>query len=437
MVRIGASNEYFYQHNMGDAVFEIVTDITFVDEIDVEAMQRAATDAISLYPELGFMPVLKDDSIVPAENDAPVVFCEYGSCPLCFGSDETNGYLFYVMYTERRLMMRFFHGMADYVGLKAYIKTMLYFYLTGKGIEIKDENFLRSCRIQPEDLVGLDEDDMYDPYRKYGDMTASSPLSMPPGTFQFSDIPDKLPYNNSHLYEVVLSTSEFLKKTKELGISFAPLLHLVVCDAICASCDVGEAPYVGMLPVDLRRFFDSKTLVNCSDSVFIPQTFEDRKADIAIRGAKIKKYITDSMNAEYARALMGDKVRQVEDYDKLKKALLRSRPSASENKDENPSKKVTAVRPFTFGVTYPGATVWEGGIDEYVENVRAYGLVRISMVSISTYKDVMQFTFNMKTEDTGLIGAVGDVLGRMGISSKIVDHGLIEKTLMPKDRLKK
>ena len=59
------------------------------------------------------------------------------------------------------------------------------------------------------------------------------------------------------------------------------------------------------------------------------------------------------------------------------------------------------------------------------------------MVSISTYKDVMQFTFNMKTEDTGLIGAVGDVLGRMGISSKIVDHGLIEKTLMPKDRLKK
>ena len=46
-----------------------------------------------------------------------------------------------------------------------------------------------------------------------------------------------------------------------------------------------------------------------------------------------------------------------------------SRPSASENKDENPSKKVTVVRPFTFGVTYPGATVWGGGIDEYVENV--------------------------------------------------------------------
>ncbi len=423
---IGASNEFFLQHNLDDAVFEIVVEICLKDEPDIKALRRAATEAIRLYPELGYRPVMKDEKIVPADNPEEVVICESGGSVRSFGSDDTNGYLFYITYSGRKLVMRFFHGMADYVGLKAYIKSTFYFYYKEKGIEFTDEEFLLSFRKSSEDMIVSDEEDMYDPYRKYGDVLASSPIKMIPGTFQFEDNPGALPYNTSHIYDVMVSTSDFAKKVKEYGTSFAPFIHYVVCEAMCKARDVGDAPYVSMLPVDFRRFFGSKNLVNCSDAVMLLQTAGDRREDTALRCAKLKKQLIDSLNADYAKAVMGDKVRQVEEFNK--KSELPPSPA--------PAGQKAAVRPFSFGVTYPGVNSVGGGIDEFIEDMCCYGMVRISMVAVSTFKDNMHFKYNLRTDDSGIVRATCDVLNDLGIPARITDEGNIEKSVLSKARLR-
>ena len=425
MRNIGVSNSYFYEHNIEAASFNIILGLRFREEVDIPVMQDAATEAIRLYPEMGFRPVLDGNGRIVAGdlNTGKVCFIQRDDKIHYLGTDDTNGYLFYFLCEGRDITLVAFHGMSDAKGITEYIMTMLYFYLEKKGIHSCDEEFVASIRTTEKDLEGLDEEDMYDPYRKYADMSAAPFVPQLPKAFQIPETSFPPEENHIHEYMISVSTSAFLKKTKELGVSAAPLLHLIVCDAVDEAFDMGDETYVGMLPVDLRRFFGSKTLVNCSDSIFIPQTAADRKESIQTRCKKIKETMLSQLDADRFAAMLAGKVKSSDAFDWS--AKVKALVGAS------------AGLPFTLGVSYPGATSFGAGPDELLEHAVFSGWSRVTMTSTSTFGDVMLIHFSMRTDDDRLLQCLKDSLESKGLAAEIHDRGYYQRAQISKDKLDK
>ena len=421
MVRIGVSSEYFYQRNVDDATFSIQMEFKLKKAIDIRSLKTATSRAIELYPELCFRPVLKDGKVVAEPNDKEVCVYDNRDVSRCFGSDETNGYLFYFSHDDRTLVLHFYHGMTDIKGIMAFLRTVFYYYNDCLDGLPKDDPFFSTCRIDKDNLSGLDEDDMYDPYRKYADMSSVSPVVLPGPAFQIPEVPDDSTEHYSHKYRISLSTSEYLKKTKEIGASFATLFHILVCDATDRAYGIGDDLFIGMLPADMRSYFGSDTYVNFSDSIMLPQTAEDRKHDISTRSGKIKDHIHGCLNTEYFSALLADKVRSVESFVPTPDAV-------------KPKKIVT---PFTLGISVPGRIELGGGLDEMIEDFYIPSSSRVPIVSETSFMDHMTFYINMKNDNNTLPLAFKDELESYGLSCKLFDEGKIYTDIVCMDKLKR
>ena len=126
-------------HNQGPACFNIISLIKMVEDVDIPAMQRAASEAIRYYPELSIRPVVDSGGRILAESfpadDLPkVCFYQDDDVPRYIGTEDTNGYLFFFICKGKTMFLNAFHGMSDAKGLTEYFRTMLYLYSKEKGI---------------------------------------------------------------------------------------------------------------------------------------------------------------------------------------------------------------------------------------------------------------------------------------------------------------
>ena len=62
-------------------------------------------------------------------NEREVAFFPYDDTGRYFGTDEVNGYLFYILYEDNAFMLSLFHGLTDARGMIAYVVTTLWYYL--------------------------------------------------------------------------------------------------------------------------------------------------------------------------------------------------------------------------------------------------------------------------------------------------------------------
>ena len=422
MFKIGVSSEYFYQRNSDGKGFNILISMMFKEQTDIEGLRLAATKATRLYPELCFRPAIRDGKVIPVPNDKEVCFFEAADRGRCYGTAETGGYLFYFTYSERELVLHMFHGTTDVKGALAYLRTMFYYYYEPQDVAA-DDPFFSSCRTDISELSALDDEDMYDPYRKYADMSLEPPVMTTERAFQ---IPEDIPESFSdcvHGYHITFKASDYLKKTKEYGASFATLVHLIVCDASDSAYDMRDETFIGMLPADMRGYFGSETLVNCSDSIMLSQTADDRKKEISTRCHAIKSQMKSRLNKEYFSALMAAKVRNVESF---------SPPVPGAEDAKTPSRIAT---PFTIGVSVSGRTEIGGGMDEKLENIYVTGTSRVPIVSMASHGDIATVCIMMKNDNPDLPYAVSDAFKFHDINCEFTDDGRIYMDQIYLDRL--
>ena len=419
MNKVGASNRFFYYTMHDKGTFSISYRVVLTQKVNPVILKEAANEALKCYPEFKCRPVIKNNLITYEENNESVVIIDSDQKVCEYGSDELNGYLFCFKCADYYFRLSFYHGLTDITGSMAYLKNVLYLYSKKLGLEMtpeEEEELLAQIRKSADEIA--DQMDAFDPYTKYGNAD-SKPEYIYDNRSSFSiqtpQYEEDCDY--THGSTITLKTDEFLQRTKEYKVSIVPLLVDLISSAIRKTYQVGDIPVTAMVPVDLRRFFDSKTLVNFSDGIMIPYEKEDEELSQNERCAKFKQLMLLQINRENAQRIIGNKVETLKG--------IESKPGSIYEVADSMCKvpPLDAKRPLTYAMTYPGKLDLPKALDQLVDSVVCEPVMRAYATSVNTYKNKLYIQVLHRNDDSTFAQCIYDEIKAAGFDARIEDHG--------------
>lgn len=190
--------------------------------------------------EQEYMPTVREEAKAP--------------CASLYSADNLK-YLFRVNYYKKRINFEVFHVLTDGTGATEFVKELVknYLYLAHKEDGLEQVSLM--------DTVPVEEMEV-DSFATYYSKDTKKPMKSKRETQQIQG--DKPQLEELQVYEGVLSTSEVLSKAKEYGVSITVYLTAVMLCAINEEKSIThkERPVALMIPVNLRNFFPSKSMLN-------------------------------------------------------------------------------------------------------------------------------------------------------------------------------
>lgn len=421
-MKLGVSNKFFYYNATGIATFDQKYDLYLTNDINIEFFQEAINKTVDNYPEFKQRIYIKDNKLCAKENDKyPIIFNDYEDRD--FASDELNKYPYYFKYKKDEKMVRLsiYHGVADALAIIEFFTSILYHYVKTSNIEITTEDEIeiaKRIRLSKADIPFDDEDEMYDPYFKCHDMNAKPAFKyVCQDAYYFPNKQYDDDANYIHTYRLLLSTSKFLLKTKEVGVSFAPYLAYVLSNSISKHYDIGNKPIVAMLPLDCRRIFNIKTKVNCADGIFLPYTKEDDNKDVKEVCNKIKTYMINQQTKENMQEIMANKVKLINKYENENRSIF------DISKERQRMVPITEKHPLTYAMSYSGIIDFPHPLSDMVANFSICAHVRSYSCVCCTYKDNFTVMVTARNDDNEFFSCIRDAFINIGMEVEVKDNG--------------
>lgn len=198
-------------------------------------------------------------------NDRPGPFVEPDIVNPCMPmSFQTSGrYLIRVYYYQSRISLEVFHSLADGGGAMFLLKTLTAVYLRLQGHEIPDGHGVLNIQEEP------DPEELEDAYLRYASSKVRPPRSREK-TYRVRGT--KEPFYTLNIITGILPVAQVLAVTKKLQVSVTEYLNAVLLYALLQKQKEDhvfrELPVSLAMPVNLRRFFPSKTLRNFITMVY-------------------------------------------------------------------------------------------------------------------------------------------------------------------------
>ena len=188
-------------------------------------------------------------------NDAPCKVFDEGTLLKPIDPDETNGYWFRVSAAQNKIILEFFHALADGNGALAFLKSIVKRYREVCGFTVEDEGVIDW---QSEPVSEEIEDGFEKNYK---------PISL--GQMNLKALAGKVPHRikgtlSKDGYEVSeggVEAKDVLKRAKEIGVSFTAYVAGVLAYSIEKTC-ANKVPIAVMIPVNLRALYPSRTMRN-------------------------------------------------------------------------------------------------------------------------------------------------------------------------------
>lgn len=239
------------------AVFRL--SVRLSETIHPEILQQALLDVLPRFPHFAMKlkPGLFWYYLEP--NPAiPQVYQDTRSpCRRLYRKDN-RGFLFRVLYYEKRIALEVFHSLADGTGSLAFLETLTARYLTLRfGLEIPCGNSILDIRQSPA------EEEMEDSYRRYARPIHHFKRSQP----RAFHVDGKLEaMGRIHVITASIPVLPLRELAARYGATVNDLLVALYIQAFCRLQLAGEhrprRPIVIAVPVNMRRFYPSRTLRN-------------------------------------------------------------------------------------------------------------------------------------------------------------------------------
>ena len=198
-------------------------------------------------------------------NDRPGPFVEpdiVNPCmPMSFQS--SSKYLIRLYYYQRRISLEVFHSLSDGGGAFYLLLTITAVYLRLKGHEIPDGRGVLNIHEEP------DPEELEDAYFRYASSKVRPPRSREK-TYRIRGT--KEPFYTLNIIAGILPVDQVLSVTRRFRVSVTEYLNAVLLYALMqkqrSDHVFRELPVSLAMPVNLRRFFPSKTLRNFITMVY-------------------------------------------------------------------------------------------------------------------------------------------------------------------------
>lgn len=216
---------------------------TMEDDVDPELLKEAVRVVREYFWVLRMSLVVHKGSLMHEEiqNEPPVFHRENRSYTL--GTDDTNGYMYYVLYQDKEIEFFYCHGLSDPTALAVCTSFILKVYCSMKYPEHTSFDAASEYR-------KLNVWETRDPYDEFTGKNISRSSLYTQGGFT---LPDGGDYSIYDVITIDVPLEQTLKVIKEAGSTPATFFIAVFDRAIRDICAVGDVPVVSSVTMDLRK----------------------------------------------------------------------------------------------------------------------------------------------------------------------------------------
>ena len=378
------------------------------EEVEPILLQKALDQTMETFPM--FLMVLRKGLFwhyLEPCNLHPIVKEEYKEpCSRLYIKDKKN-LLFEVTYYKKRINFEVFHVLTDGTGATEFLKELVtnYLYLVHK-----DEG-LEQVSMLPEDMTVQDQED--DSFLKYYSKDQRRPKEKKIHAFQIRK--KKKDGHHLHVHESVVPVQAVLKRSRELGVSMTVFLTAVYLMAIHEEMSKMQEkrPVVLMVPVNLRKFFPSTSMLNFFN--WIEPGYDFTKQDNSFEAVLeyTKEFFKEQLTKEKMSAHISELL-ALELHPILRLAPLELKNLCIHAGAKFSEKNVTAIFSNMSVVKMPESYV------PYIERFGVYTNTPKLELCLCSFQDKLSFAFTSRYDTENIERNFYRMLKEQGISSEEV-----------------
>lgn len=191
--------------------------------------------------------------------NVPVVLEDAGSPCMNMCWKDNNGFLFKVLYYNRKVSVEFFHSLTDGTGAMEFLKALCAQYLRIKGYDIEKSDSILDIDSSPS-LEEIEDSFLRYARKESSSFYRESKAYHPSGTLESSEI--------VHVTTGILNVDELLAISHTLKVTITEFLTSVLIYVLYLQQKENSYPHMMpvkvSVPISLRKYFKSRTLRNFS-----------------------------------------------------------------------------------------------------------------------------------------------------------------------------
>ncbi len=239
--------------------------VVLKENIDPIALQQALDMTLPRFPtyKVAIRKGLFWRYLEPNNRPGPYVQPDIKNpcMPMPFKSN--NRYLIRFYYFNNRISLEAHHCLGDGTGGMCLLQTLTAVYLRLKGCSVTPSGFVLNLNETP------DPEELEDAYMKYANAKVCPPR---PAEKTYRVRGTKEPFYTLNIIDGIMSVQEVMAAAKKYNASITEYLNAVLLYALLQKQETGFhlklRPVRIAMPVNLRRFFPSKTLRNFITMVY-------------------------------------------------------------------------------------------------------------------------------------------------------------------------
>ena len=391
------------------------------EQVQSELLQEALDQTLETFPT--FLMVLRKGLFwhyLEPCNLRPVVKEEYKEpCSRLYIRDKKN-LLFEVTYYQKRINFEVFHVLTDGTGATEFLKELVknYLYLAHK------EEGLEQVSLQPEDMTVQDQED--DSFLKYYSKDQKRPKKRKLHAFQIRR--KKKDGNRLHVHESIVSVQAILKRSRELGVSMTIFLTAIYMMAIHEEMSKMQKKrsVVLMVPVNLRKFFPSTSMLNFFNWIEPGYDFATQDGSFEAVLNHTKAFFEAELTKEKMSAHISELL-ALELHPILRLAPLELKNLCIQAGAKFSEKNVTAIFSNMSAVKMPESYV------PYIERFGVYTNTPKMELCLCSFQDKLSFAFTTRYDTENIERNFYRLLKEQGISAQKVEP-VFPKPTMPSEQ---
>ena len=233
--------------------------VVLKEPVQPEVLQKAVDMALPRFPtyKAAIRKGLFWRYLEPNDRPGPFVQPDIKNPCMPMPFKANNRYLIRVYYYENRISLEAHHSLGDGTGGMCVLQTIAAQYLRLLGKEIECGGFVLDISEKP------DPEELEDAYMKYANSKVCPPR---PQEKTYRVRGTKEPFYTLNIVDGIMSASEVMKVAKKYHATITEYLNAALLYALLQKQEndfhIGLRPVKIAMPVNLRRFFPSKTLRN-------------------------------------------------------------------------------------------------------------------------------------------------------------------------------
>lgn len=379
------------------------------EDIIEEKLQEALDRTLEKYPI--FLSVMRKGLFwhyLEKSSLRPVVRREYREpCSMLYVRDKKE-LLFEVTYYKKRISFEVFHALTDGTGASEFVRELTKNYL----LLVHEKDGLKDVTLSKETItVGDQEDDSFSKYYSEDLLRKKGEKKKKPAAYQIHRTSSQM--GSLEVTEAEIPVKELSAKAKEYGVSMTILLTAVFLCAIHERMTKRqeEKPVVLMVPVNLRKFFPSDSLLNFFSWIEPGYKFGEGSDSLSDVVKHVAEVFQRELTKENMARIMNDYIR-FEMNPVLRFAPLELKNLCISTGAKFSEKDVTAIFSNMGIIKMP---------EEYVPYIKRFGVYtstpKVEM-SMCSFEDKVYVGFTSRYDSTNIKRNFFRILDEIGVSSE-------------------